>query len=336
MKLTGCLSASLFALLAFPAALRAAAPDAPVNPYADLDPDGVPLSISQTHTTYSPEQVELYAKQQAEMDARARNWLLIDYEQRSQHNKAESSPNNQTINMYLQLSMNRDFTAVVNQDSVNPEAAPPPPSLHAAPDNSSQKGMTLRPDTAPSKEIFAPLISPLSSPAALSAAQPFNVSAYAAALPPSLAPTSALDAPPQQQGPAPAPELKPPSPTDTIDMQTPGAVADKADPLPGAPDLNLDSLPDPNGTNRHDQAQPGALPELPQVGQAMDAGLLHEEMKAKLNSGKPVPANAQPQDQQPAKPTAPPPPEAPSPINQQPQLSPVHAPLPSPFDILNH
>jgi hypothetical protein len=120
-------------------------------------------------------------------------------------------------------------------------------------------------------------------------------------------------------------------------METPGMIAEKANPLPGAPDLDLDSLPDQSGENTHNQQQAGQPVQLPELPQAMDAGLLHDELTAKLNPSKVAQAGAKSQQTpQPPKPATPPPPETPSPISQQPQLSPVHAPLPNPFDILNH
>ena len=111
-------------------------------------------------------------------------------------------------------------------------------------------------------------------------------------------------------------------------------IADKTDPLPGTPNLDLDSLPDPNN-NAQDQ-QPPQLAKLPQ---AMDAGLLHEELSAKLEPTKNPQARAMSQQAAPTPPptalNTPPAPETPMPISQQPMLSPVHPPIPNPFDILN-
>ncbi|HEX4139427.1 MAG TPA: hypothetical protein VHY09_03710 [Candidatus Methylacidiphilales bacterium] len=333
MKLTFCLGAPLLALLAFPAGLRAATPDAEANPYANVDPDGVPLAVTQqSREAMTPEQIEASDKQEVDEEARARNWLLLQYEQEFRRSAPVSSPRDQTLNMYLQLSMNKELSDVAGQaaDAANPA---PAPSLHAMSKSSAQNGLSLRPDVPDANRGFTPLISPLSSPGAVSATQPFDAGAYAAALPPSLAPTSPLDVPrPAVSAPAPSSKTyTPPSPTDTIDMETPGAIADKSNPLPGTPDLNLDSLPDQTNTQNTQQAdEPAQLPE------AMDAGLLHEELKEKLDPQKPTPAKVA--VQQPVQPTTtptPPAPEAPEPINKQPQLSPEHAPLPNPFDILN-
>jgi hypothetical protein len=347
MKLTVCLAAVLTAWLASFAGARGAAPDAPANPYASVDPDGVPLAVTQdaagSGDRMTKEQEAAYAQQQAELDNRARNWLMLQYEQRFQQGNTPSTPHDRTMNMYLQLSMNRDLSQVVAQDMANSDAAADAPSFHAAPGPAAPNHMALRTDTAQPSTSFTPLISPLSSPLALAATQPYDAGAYASRLPPSLAPINSMDVagpleqpPAPKSAPAPAPqaEPKPVSPIESIDMETPGAIADKSDPLPGAPDLSLDSLPD---QSTQAPPQPGEPPVLPELPQTPDASLLHEEITQKLAPPRATLATA-PQEKQapPAKPLTPPQPEAPAPISQQPQISPVHAPVPSPFDILNH
>jgi len=340
MKLTVCLWAPLVALLAMPAGLRAASPDEQNNPYANVDPDGVPLAVTQgDQGAPSPERLEALQKQQADQESRAHNWLLLEYEQQFRHD-AKTTPGDRTLNMYLQLSMNRDLAAVTADSTINSEPTPSP-ALHATPRNSStQNGVSLRPDASPNA-YFAPLVSPYNSATASSATQPFYSSgAYASKLPLSLTPTESFGGLPAEPASAPAPaphrslSALPTSPADTIDLQTPGMIADKSNPLPGMPNLNLDSLPDPSSTSTQNQQQEA---ELPEVRQPLDAGLLHQEMTVKLAPTQPLQVNASAQKpQQPATPPAPPPQETPEPISKQPTLSPVHAPLPSPFDILNH
>jgi len=334
MKLTVRLSLPLFALLAaLPAGLHAALPSDPVNPYANVDPDGVPLAITQGSSSRpSPaQQAELTQKQQ-ELESRARNWLLLDYQRQFKRNP-ENATLNQTLNMYLQLSMNKDLSAVAS-DANPPSSHAPAPTLHATPNGASaQNTMSLRPDSTPSKLTFTPLISPFNSSYASSASQPFGSGAYSTKLPSSLAPTGALNAPPPAAAAAPAPHRSlsdlPASSTETIDMQTPGMIADKTNPLPGMPSLNLDSLPDPTATSAQEQA------ELPQIREPVDADLLHQEMTAKAAPAQPTGATKKQTPQPPVAPPAPPPPEEPMPISKQPQLSPVHAPVASPFDMLN-
>jgi hypothetical protein len=185
---------------------------------------------------------------------------------------------------------------------------------------------------------FPQPISPFSSPFASSASQPFSSGAYASTLPSSLMPGSSLGgpaAPDPGTAPAPhhSPSAMPTSPADTVDMQTPGMIADKSNPLPGMPSLNLDSLPDP--TSPDAQSQP-SQPDLPELRQPLDAGLLHQELTAKLASAQPTGSPQKTTQQPPPPPPAPLPAETPDPVNKQPQLSPVHAPLPTPFDIFNH
>ncbi len=340
MKLTVCLGVPLLALLALPASVRADTPgasDEPVNPYAGVDPDGVPLSVTQEIKTPVTDQAAAQ-KQAVEDDARARNWLLLDYQKQLQRNNAESSANGQALNTYLQLSENKDYTPGASPDKTTP-AAQPPPSFRAAlnPSGPESHGMNLRGDPSASTG-FTPLISPLSSPGILSASQPFNSGVFASPLPPSLVPGTTADGLPAMAAPASAPppapgRSGPVSPTETVDMQTPGMVADKTGPLPGAPDLSLDSLPDPNSNDL--PQRPDAQAQLPQVAQAMDSDQLHAALDTKLKSPKVALNTTEKQVEQPPKPVVPPPPETPSPISQQPQISPVHAPLPSPFDILN-
>jgi hypothetical protein len=341
MKLTVCLSASLVALFAFPGGSRGALPsDGPANPYANVDPDGVPLAITQgDDDKTTPKQAEALEKQQADQDFRARNWLLLEYEQEFRHNNAQATTPDRTLNMYLQLSMNKDLAAVSNDSSAKVSNPTPPPSLHATPKSTStQNSVSLRPDSSFGKSNFTPLISPFNSPFASTAIQPYYTGAYSSALPPGLAPGSSLGAS-EAPAPAPAPEHRPSptalptSPADTVDMQTPGMIADKSNPLPGTPSLNLDSLPD---SNSPDSQNPQQSQELPELHQPLDAGLLHQQLNAKLTTAQ---ANASGQKNTPtvvATPAAPPPPETPEPISKQPQLSPVHAPLTSPLDMFNH
>jgi len=337
MKLTVCLWAALVALLATPAGLSAAAPDAQVNPFAADDPDGVPLAVTQGDTSsLSPDQAEALQKQQLDQQARARNWLLLEYEQQFRHD-AQTTVRDRTMDMYLQLSMNRGLAAVT-ADSKLDYAPTPSPTLHATAQNpSNQNSVSLRPDASPNAN-FAPLISPYNSAVASSATQPFYSGAYSSPLPSSLMPSAPAGGVPESSAPAPAPHRSlsalPTSPADTVDLQTPGMIADKADPLPGMPNLNLDSLADPSVTNPQNPQQP---PELPETPQPLDAGLLHQEMSIKLAPAQPLQATASSQKtaQKAAAPPAPPPQETPEPISKQQQLSPVHAPLPSPFDIIN-
>ena len=107
MKLTLCLSASLLALLALPAGLRAADHDAPDNPYSDVDPDGVPLAVTQQQDGQKHELSEAELKQRAEEEDRQRNWLLLEYEQQFRHSSKDYSDNDQTLKMYLQLSLHK-------------------------------------------------------------------------------------------------------------------------------------------------------------------------------------------------------------------------------------
>jgi hypothetical protein len=123
-------------------------------------------------------------------------------------------------------------------------------------------------------------------------------------------------------------------------METPGMVAAKDNSLPGAPDLNVDSLPGQNQDEAPTHQATDEPPTLPQTAQVMDSDQLHLQMSAKLQAPNPIQARAAGLQQKQAeltvqKPPPPPADEIPMPISQQPQISPVHAPVANPYDILN-
>jgi hypothetical protein len=336
----------MLALLAASGGVRAAAPDAPYNPYANLDPDGVPLAATPGQDKPSPDEA-ISLQQQADAMERARNWLLIDYEQQVQRRNTDAPGEDKTSNVYLELSLNKDLARLAGLTAIEANNSPTHPELRTTQDASTRNGMGLRQADSPGSGAFTPLITPLGSSAASSATQPFFITTYSAPLPNTLVPGSSfLGTPTQSPAPAPARAKAPNaqaglvSPYDTVEMQTPGMVADKDSPISGTPDLNLGSLPDQNPDDS--QANPNAdqPAQLPQLPQAMTVDQLHLELNAKLKPTVPAAvqgqATAQAQQQNPnqTKPQQPPPPEEPMPISQQPVLSPVHAPLPDPYSIL--
>ena len=340
MKLTVCLSASLFALLAASFSARADTPnDTPLdNPYANLDPDGVPLAVVNPQQRPTVQDVT-DMQQMTQQEQRQRDWLLLDYEDVERNHEKQTSNETSSSDIYLELSQNKDLAQLAGLTPLEPlPPAPPPP--RASPGTSAGGGLSLRPEAPPATGALTPLVSPWSSSAA-SAATPYFITAYSAPLPSDLAPTVALDSPSYDPPPAAADTSQPPavpSPSDTIDLQTPGMVAAKDNPIPGTPDLNLDSLPDQNQDDSPTHQPTDEPPQLAQSPHVMDESALHLELNARLKVPNPVAARAaasQPQAN--TTPVAQPEPvkEVPMPVTQQPQLSPVHAPVQNPYDILN-
>ena len=346
MKWAGCLSVSFLALVVAHGSARADAPEDSdsKNPYAQLDPDGVPLAVTQgsKQKNYTPAEIEAM-RQEAIQAARNRNWLMNEYEEQLRLHSKDNADKDKTPNLYLQLSMDKNLAQLAGLDPIEATTdSTPAPELHATPAASSQNAPTLRADP-PGSRGFTPLLSTL-SPSYSSAIQAFSISTYSPSVPSVLAPSPLGDGP--QANPTPVPASAPHSQSymEVMDIQTPGMVAAKDNSLGDTPtpDLNLDSLPGdnlPGETPEQAEAreQAATRAELPQ---AMDADKLHEEETAKLTvptmalQGKPSSSD---QPQQPAPPKAIPvnPEDAPIPVTQQQQLAPVHAPIANPFDILN-
>jgi hypothetical protein len=339
MKWARCLSVSILTLAFFHGSARADAPDDsdPRNPYARVDPDGVPLAVTQgPKQKLTNEQIESLRQQAIQME-RNRNWLMNAYEEQLRMRSKDPAQKDKTPNLYLQLSMDKNLAKLAGLDAMDPtDPTLASPSLHATPSPSAKSTPALRPEAPASTGAFMPLISPL-SPLGTSATQSISMSAYSMPIPSILAP-SQNGMPPANNSPAPAPPSHSTSYTDVVDLQTPGMVASKNDPLadPGTPDLSLDSLPNEAQDEAKERQEAATRAELPEV---MDADQLHKQETAKL--ALPVAtleaAKATDQKQQTTPPKAIPvnPEDAPVPVTQQTQLNPVHPPIANPYDILN-
>jgi hypothetical protein len=341
MKLTVCLSAYLIALLALAGSARAdSSPDnQPDNPYANTDPDGVPLAVAKPDAALTTEQLAALQKE-AQQEARNHDWLLLEYEEQVRHHAVQSPDGGKSTDIYLKLRMNPELANLAGLTPIDPEPEQTPgqpPALRASPGPASDGGMALRPGSPATPGGFTPLITPLSPPAT-QASQQYAIAPFSSSMQSILDAPGPFDAPP---APPPAtaqtPARTPEPAADPGDLETPGMVAAKDNTLPGAPDLGLDSLPEQNPDNARnaDQAQPAEL------SQAMDVDQMHLQLDAKQKVA--APAIVTRIEQKPPAPqtvnaplTPVNPANAPVPINQQPQLSPVHAPVGNPFDILNH
>jgi hypothetical protein len=336
MKKARYLSIPLIALLALSGrAVADPEDDAPSkNPYAQVDPDGVPLEVTQgPKHSRAPEPTEAQQKQAAALEARSRNWLLIEYENQMRTHSDRTPDKDNDANLYLQLSLDKDISKLAGL-TTTPDAGPTPTLQPlAGTSRSGQAAPTLRPEAPVNAQTggFLPLIKPLTSPAALTT-QVFSTS-FSSNLSTSY---SGFSTPPNSAAPAPTPTPHSSAYTQATDLQTPGMVAAGQNPTSETttPDLSLDSLPGetPEETRAREEASaPMALPAV------MDADALHQQQTSGLKL--PVAANA-------PKTAATPPPAAPKAIpvnpadqplqaNQAPQITPVHAAIANPYDILN-
>lgn len=300
------------------------------NPYSQFDPNGVPLNVVQpARQKYriSDEQIEAMRKQNAQ-EALDRNWLLLEYEKQLRDRTGGDADKEKHNNLYLQLSMDKDLSKLAGLQTIEPDAAKPNVTFHAASSTSEKNAPTLRPEVATSfftpGAAFKPLITPLNS------AGPNTSQSFSSTLPLSMAPPFSGAAPTGNPAPAPRPTVS----ADPVDLQTPGMVAARQDPMAdvGTPDLSLDVLPGETAQQAH-QRQSGDRADLPVP---MDASQLHKAQAATnkapgfVGQVKAAPPEAQPVKAIPVNPE-----DAPTPVNEGPQISPVHAPIANPYDILN-
>ncbi len=314
---------------------------APTNPYAQLDPDGVPLAVTQSSRhPLTTEQIDALRKA-AEQEVRDRNWLMLEYEhQQESHTSADGSDR---PNIYLELSMDKNLAELAGLDHLTPDSSTPAPELHATPTLSSSAGAALRPASSDPTPGFSPALTPLSS-AGTEVMQNFNIA-------PSIFSSDRNDTGITGTGPftpsatdaattAPSPAHSQAYMEATTDVQTPGMIAAKNDTLgdAGPPDLTLDALP--NETEEAAREQAASTPaELPQV---MSADTLHELQDAKLASPTlaaqtklpPSVELAKKADAQKALLVPVNPDNAPLDVTKQPLLNPVHPSLGSPLDVL--
>jgi hypothetical protein len=294
------------------------------DPHSLLDPDGVPLAVTHPPPREPTEaEVEQYRKE-AEEAAENKNWLLRGFEQQQQlHNTG--SPD-QSTDLYLQLSSNKALAKLAGL----PETDTTGTALKtgAAP---GANGPALRNDTTPTAATGMPYLSDLSKPLVSPLSLPAGVTTFSA--PPPLATTAPFGGILPQSTPSSTPARQA---EESADLDTPGMTAAKKDPSEdmSSADLTLDILPGESVEEaRARQDNFKAELALP-----MDADQLHKQQTSEIT----VPAVAKiATDDKTAQSTTPPKtkpeddPSAPIPISQVPQINPVRAPIPGPFDILN-
>jgi hypothetical protein len=301
------------------------------NSYLQTDPDGIPLSISQPQSKQlSPEEIQAIGEAQRQA-ALNKNWLLRGYEQQL-HDRAAADPSQDpNANLYYELSSNKELAKLAGLPALDPDSPDPTASVRTGATSSDQGSVTLRTDASPAAlsgslshgNLFTPLITPLSAP---EAGGLHNF--YSFELPVSMA-SPLVENLPHPTAP------KADQSQDSLDIETPGMVAAKADPLMDTipSDLPLDALPGETTESAKARAESNNDLTLPLP---MDANQFHQEQASTLHAPSapsavqtPAPASA------PVKPVPIEDPNAPLAVSKAPPITPVRTPIANPFDILD-
>jgi hypothetical protein len=348
MKKACCVSMALAGLIAFVSTGHAdtvvsssSASSADDDPNVRYDPDGVPLSVTEKKSARAtPEEIaaDRKVRAQAELD---KDWLLRAYEKQLQTHSTTSTSVDKNANPYQEVTANKDLAklAGLTDYQADPTATTTDEPLFRTKDGAGDHvASQLRPGSASSAPLLknapfgssflTPLVSPISAPDAA------GIKNFYASLP------DAAVAP--FNGSTPAPQLKPrtsiiPDPTDN-DIETPGMIAAKSDPLSdvNTADPSLDMLP--GESLEHAKAHQDNSESLLQLPIAMDADQLHRVQANYLNPPIAKAANPnQPTITISTKPTTPPLENYHEvvPITQMPIIAPTRSPIANPYDILN-
>jgi hypothetical protein len=323
----------------------------PGNPYVETDGDGVPLAVSKPQSVkISPEQMDQIRKEQAKAEA-DKDWLIRGYEQqlkaRAAAKAADHVTDDQSSNLYYQLSKNKDLAKLAGLTPIDSDGADTSPAYRTGQPPSQPDPSSLRADpsstasTTPHSNTTSPLshaagLKPLIMP--LSAPEAAGLHNFYSSLPvamPSLiggdpSKTAASNTPSANT--ASAPTRKPES-QDSTDIETPGMIAAEKNPFSNidSRDLTLDVLPG----QTIEQAKANRLNnntlELPLP---MTVDQLHKTLPRALPVDSTAPA-AQATPAAPAKPIQTNEADEPLPVSKEPLIVPVHSPIANPFDILN-
>jgi hypothetical protein len=296
--------------------------DSSGNPYVQTDPDGVPLSVTRPQRGPSPSEAEAYRKIQ-ERAAHDKDWLLRGYEQQLQARDKANAAKDQSANLYYQLSSNKELAKLAGLPDLDLNSPDNTTAYRTgvAPSGSSA---ALRPDTSSSTAIghssfFKPLITPLSAPGAAGMQNLYS------SLPVSMAPPFSGAVSPTATAP------KADQYQESLDIQPPGMVAAKKDPLSSS-DLSLDILPGES----IEQARAHQNSSKLELSLPMDANQMHRAQAVTMSppnavkAAAPAPATV---NAVPVVPTEDP--NAPLPTSKAPPINPVRAPISNPYDILD-
>lgn len=294
-------------------------PAADTTAFTHVDADGVPLSLSPEHVI-TPTEALSRIEEQNSKPAQATDWLITGYEQ-EMLNRGEGADSG-----YMRISSNKQLAELAGVPYIGDNVQRPAPS---EPGPSQTIDAEKASANAPlfGGHQFQPLVSPFGP-----AVNAFSEN-YAAPLPMSSSiPLFAGQA-------ETAAKAIVPNVPDAESIETPGAVAAQQDPDLGVngPDLTLDLLPGESPADALSRQTPARLEPPP-----MNADQLHEQEAEYLSPPKPTSVaktadstTDQAKTQQ-TKAAAPPPDnEAPMPVTQLQPISPVHAPISSPYSILD-
>ena len=291
--------------------LAVADPDPTEDGTRYYDADGVPVSISKPkEPTLTPEEIAANHKRQVQA-AMNKDWFVRDYEKQL---RKDSSGDDQSANLYYQLSANKDLAKLAGLPDIDDDGEPASHTGDAHPD---RKSSTLHPyapvGTPQSGTFLKPFITPMSAP--MAAGLPNFYSTLGGATPKSQPPVSHVTS----------------SVQDPTDIDTPGMIAAEKNPNPETLDLSLDVLPGESLEHARDHQDNAQLLTLP-----LPAGAdqIHRAQMAALDPKTGLPVNpttpavvpkAIPVNDE----------DAPMPISKGPVINPVRAPIGNPYDILD-
>jgi len=329
MKIAHCLILSMLASAALMIRASADSSDADNSPQGELDPDGIPLSVTHPQKKQlTNDELEAFQKLQTKA-ALDKDWLLRAYEQQRQLHTAER-PSNESDDLYSQLSSNKELANLAGLPTLDSGPQEQTPGFRTGGTDSNRSGVALRADSAPTANgaqnhplVFKPLITPLG------AADAAGLHDFYATLPATASPSLL----PGSSTPEKVPEPEPREEQDPTAIETPGMIAAENDPLmdKGSSNLTLDMLAYDSLAQAdlpHDNTPTPVKLELPLP---TNAALVHKAQEVALS----VPGVVKPAAAAPVRvnPLLLQDPNEPTPIDKMPQPNLIHGPIADPRDI---
>ena len=236
--------------------------DPDVNPYANQDPDGVPLSVTQPKQQVSAEEIQARRTQEAQA-LKNSDWLMRSYAQQLQ---TGANKGDQNSNLYYRVVTDKTLASIAGLTylEVTPNEDTSSSLRTSMPTPGGTQG--LRPTASPTNPRttvtapFKPLITPLGNTEAAGLHNFYNSSPAAPFLPPI-----------NNNPPRPMPS---PSPSDHSSLDMPGQTAAESDPLNKNTNLtfDMDALP-----------QKESHQELVELPAASNIDQLHKQEASLLN-----------------------------------------------------
>jgi hypothetical protein len=303
----------LVAVLGFFAfsAIASADPDS-TDPNLQYDADGVPVSIMKPKAPrLSPAEIAALHKQQVQA-AQDKDWLVRDYEKQL---KMNSSADEQSSNLYYQLSANKDLAKLAGLPDIDDDGTTDT-NVQPVHNTTAMRTHATGATAQPAGSALKPFITPMGAPAVVGLPNFYATLGGASGATPAKAPTSSRTSVIE----------------DPTDIETPGMIAAQKNPNPDTLDLTLDVLPGESVDHaraHQDNDQLLTLPLPPGAEQ------LHRAQAVALNPDGLAPLPVTPTTPAQPKPMPVNDEDAPLPVSKTPVLSPVRAPIGNPYDILN-